>query len=238
MSRTRLVCLVLVAIGFWSSGWSEDRKSVLRFGGAYVMPSGDLTEPVSFAGEDLGDGTMLAFDGTLTIEPQDSGALTIGYEYRLNDLLGFDFVLLNATSDVDGRARGTFWINDSTTGELIETGPLDETDEVGDVTLTPVTVGINFHLTPKSKLDLFVAPVIGYVFYGDLDLSGEKIAMEDDFTYGATVGLDIPLGGEHWVFNGALRYLSAETKPDEPGSPGESLDVNPVVFQVAAGYRF
>ena len=202
------------------------------------MPSGDLTEPVSFGGEDLGDGTMLAFDGTLTIEPQDSGALTVGYEYRLNELLGFDFVLLNAKSDVDGRLRGTFWINDSNTGELIDTGPLDETQEVGDVTFTPMTVGVNFHLTPRSKLDLFVAPVVGYVLYGDLDLSGDKISMEDDFTYGVTVGLDIPLGGGRWVFNGALRYLSAETKPDEPGFEGESLDVSPVVFQVAAGYRF
>jgi outer membrane protein W len=230
--------MALVAIGFWSSGWSEGGKSVVRFGGAYVMPSGDLTEPISFGGEDLGDGTMLSFDGKLTLEPQDSGAVTVGYEYRMNELLGFDFVLLNAKSDVDGRLRGTFWINDSNTGELIDTGPLDETEGVGDVTFTPLTVGVNFHLTPRSKLDFFVAPVVGYVLYGDLDLSGEKIAMEDDFAYGATVGFDIPLGGDHWVFNGALRYLSTETKPDEPGFEGESLDVSPVVLQVAVGYRF
>jgi outer membrane protein W len=237
MSCTRLVCLALVAIGCWSSGWSEGGKSVLRVGGAYVMPSGDLTESGSFTGEDLGDGTMLAFEGTLTIEPQDTYGFTVGYEYSLIDFLGFDFVLLNATSDVDGRLLGTYWINDSNTGDLIDTGPLDETDEIGDVTFTPVTVGINFHLTPGSKLDFFVAPVVGYVFYGDLDVYGDKVSMEDGFTYGATVGLDIPLG-ERWVVNGALRYLSTETKIDEPGFESDSLDVSPVVFQVAMGYRF
>jgi hypothetical protein len=53
---------------------------------------------------------MLAFDGASTIEPQDSLAITVGFEYRLSELLGLDFVLFNATSDVDGRLQGTVWI--------------------------------------------------------------------------------------------------------------------------------
>jgi len=233
-----LACLVLATFCVWNDAWSADRKSVVRFGGAYVMPTGDMTVPASFSGEDLGNGTMLAFDGTLTVEPQDAIGLTVGYEYRWSELLGLDFTLLTATSDVDGRLRGTFWINDSNTGELIATGPLDETEEIGEVDFTPLMAGVNFHLTPKAKVDFYVAPVLAYVFYGDLDLLGQRVSLDDDFAYGAAMGVDVPAGNGRWFFSGALRYLSSEAQPDEPGFAGESLDVSPFLIQVAAGYRF
>jgi outer membrane protein W len=233
-----LTCLVIAAFCVWNDAWSADGKSVVRFGGTYVMPTVDLTVPSSFAGEDLGNGTMLAFDGTLTLEPQDTIAFTVGYEYRWSDLLGLDFTLLSATSDVDGRLQGTFWINDSNTGELISTGPLDETEGIGDVEFMPLMASVNFHLTPKATVDFYVAPVLAYVSYGDLDLLGEKVSLEDDFTYGAVIGLDVPAANTNWFFNGALRYLPSETKPDAADFTGNSLDVSPIMIQVAAGFRF
>ena len=238
MKREICLCMALAAIGLSSEAWSADRKSMLRFGAGYAMPSGDLTETVSLTGQDLGNGTMLAFDGTMTIEPQDAAALTIGYEYRFRDRLGIDVTLLRTTPDVDGRLRGTYWINDSTSGELLETGPLDATEGVGDLTVTPVMLGLNVHLTPKSRLDFYLAPVVGYVFYGDLDLSGEKIALKPDFAWGATAGLDVPIGKGRWSFSGALRYLSSKAEVDEPGAAGDALDVRLFAIQVAAGYRF
>ena len=43
----------------------------------------------------------------------------------------------------DGRLHGTYWINDSKTGESSERGgsrrAIDETEEVGLVTLTPLS---------------------------------------------------------------------------------------------------
>ncbi len=210
----------------------------MRFGAGWAMPSGDLTEPVSFTGQDLGNGTMLAFDGTVSLEPQDAAALVVGYEYRFNPRLGFDVTLLQTNPDVDGRLHGTYWINDSTTGDLIETGPLDVTEHIGDLTVTPLMLGLNVHLTPKSKLDVYVAPAIGYVSYGDMNVEGEKISLKSDFAWGATAGLDVPIGKGGWVLSGALRYVSSSADVDEPGAAGESLDMRLFVVQVGAGYRF
>jgi len=238
MQRIVQLLSVLAALGGAGTAWPADAHSVLRFGGSYTAPTGDITEGFAFTGVDLGNGTMLAFDGTLTLEPQEAAAPTIDFEYRLSDRIGVDVTLLRANSDVDGRLRGTYWINDSTTGLLIDTGPLEATEDFGDVTFSPLTLGANFHLTPESKLDFYVAPVIGYVLYDNLDLSGETLRLKDDFAWGATAGLDVPIGKGRWLFNGALRYLATEAEVDEAGAGGESLDVNPFAIQIAAGYRF
>ena len=181
---------------------------------------------------------MLAFDGELTVEPQQASALTVDYEYRWSDRVGIDIGLFRLKSDVDGRARGTFWINDVGTGALISTGPLDETEQVGQLTIVPLTVEVRFHLLRSSRVDAYVAPLVGYVFYDDLELVDEKIALDDDFAYGAAAGLDLPLGKGHWLFSGALRYLVAEAEVDEPGSGGASLDIDPFIVQAGVGYRF
>jgi len=181
---------------------------------------------------------MLAFDGSLTIEPQNSAAFTIGYEHRFSGLFGLEFVLLRTTSDIDGRLLGTFWVNDINTGDLIETGPLDETEELGDLTYTPLTVGPNFHLTRRSKVDLCVALVLGYVLFADLEITGEKVTLENDFTRGATLGVDVPFGQGKWALNAALRYLGMDAKIDEEGFDGDPIDVNPVILQVGASYHF
>lgn len=233
-----ILTAALAAVGLAGAAWPANGKSVLRFGGSYAAPTGDVTEPTAFTGVDLGNGTMLAFDGTLTLEPREATAPTIDYEYRFSERLGIDVTVLRASADLDGRLRGTYWINDSTTGELLETGPLDETAGVGDSTYLPLTLGANFHLTPSSKLDVYMAPAIGYVFYDDMELSGEKVAVKDDLAWGATAGLDVPIGKGHWLLNVALRYLSTEAEIDEPGGAGEALDVSPFVLQLAAGYRF
>lgn len=238
--RKTIACLgaILAASALSSAAWSAEPKSVLRFGLGYALPSGDLTESASFGGVDLGDGTLLSFDGSLTLEPQDAPALVVEYEYRLSERIGMGAGLFRASPGVDGRALGTYWINDQTTGDLIETGSLDATEKVGDLSILPLTFAANIHLSPKSKADFYLAPVVGYVSYGDFDLSGEKVAVKSAFAWGATAGVDLPLGKGRWLISGALRYLASEAEIDEPGAGGEAIDLTLLVVQVGAGYRF
>lgn len=237
MRKTGVVVLALCMVGAWSVADAADGKNVFRFGGAFVSPTGDLSGEDSVS-EDLGDGTMLSIEGTLTLEPQSEIALLLAYERRFTDLFGLEFVVWNAKHDLDGRFQGEYWLLDSDTGELIETGPLQFTETLGDVKMTPLTAGINFHLTRQSRFDLYVGPTIGYVSYGDLGVGEEKLSLDGDFTWGATVGVDLPFGAKGWMFTGALRYLDTEASPDELGPGDESLDVSPWVVQVSAGYRF
>ena len=238
MNRNFWVCVAAILIISCGNAWAEDEPNALRFGLAYVMPTGDLSLPFESGGEDLGDGTMLAFDASLTLEPQDSPGFTIGYEHRFSGLFGLEAVLLRTTSDIDGRLQGTFWINDINSGELIETGPLDETEELGDLTFTPLTFGANFHLTRGSRIDLYVGLFLGFVFYGDLDIEGEKVSMENGFTRGANLGIDVPFGEGKWALNVALRYQNIDAEIDEEGFEGDPIEINPLTLQVGASYRF
>lgn len=237
MRTAGVVVLVLCLVGACGVADSADGKNVFRFGGAYVSPTGDLSGEES-AEEDLGDGTMLALEGTLTIEPQSEMALLLGYERRFTDLFGLELVMWNAKHDVDGRFDGDYWLLDSETGGLIETGSLAFTEKLGDVSVTPLTAGVNFHLTRQSRIDLYAGPTIGYVLYGDLGIGEEKLPIDDDFTWGAVVGVDVPLGEKGWMFTGAVRYLDTEASPEDLGPGDNALDVSPWIVQVSAGYRF
>jgi outer membrane protein W len=219
MRTTGYLIVVLCLIGSWTATDAADGKNVFRFGGAYVSPTGDISGEES-VNEDLGDGTMLSLEGTLTLEPQGEFALLLGYERRVTDLFG------------------EYWLLDSGTGELIENGSIRFTETLGDVKVMPLTAGLNFHLTRQSRVDVYVGPTIGYVFYGDLDVEDERLSIDDDFTWGAALGFDLPMGDQGWMFSGALRYLDTEASPDDLGPGDESMDVSPWVVQVSAGYRF
>lgn len=236
-TKARLL-LGLSILGVATLAAAADGDNIIRFGGAYVAPTGDLTGEASFV-EDLGDGTTLAFDGTLTLEPQSEAALFVGYERRLTDLLGVEFTLWGAEHDVDGQLKGTAWLLDSNTGELITTAPIDATEKLGTVTVNPVTAGVNFHLTPNARADLYLGPFVSYVLYGDLEAEGEQaLAIDDDFGWGAVVGVDISLGKSAWLLTGAARYLDTEASPKDLGPDDDPLDVTPWVVQISAGVKF
>ena len=237
MRTVGVVILALFLVGAWSAAGAADGKNVFRFGGAFVSPTGDLSGEESVT-EDLGDGTMLSLEGTLTLEPQSEVALLLGYERRIRDLFGLEFVMWNAKHDVDGQFSGEYWLLDSDTGDLIDNGTLQFTETLADVKMMPLTAGINFHLMRQSRFDLYVGPTIGYVFYGDLGIGEDELSIDDDFTWGGTIGFDLPLGAKGWMFTGALRYLDTEASPDDLGPGDESLDVSPWIVQLSAGYRF
>jgi outer membrane protein W len=231
------ISVVLCALAGWGVASAAEGPNVVRFGVGYVAPTGDLSGPVSISA-DLGDGTTLAFEGTLTLEPQSEMALFFAYERRFSDLLGAEVAVWNAKHDVDGRLAGTYWLLDSGSGMLIETGPLDFTEKYGDVSVMPFTVGLDFHLTPKARVDLYAGPFVAYVFYGDFEVEGESLGVEDDVTWGGVVGLDVPIGKGGWLLTGAVRYLDTEAEPENRELGGDPIDVTPWVAQLSAGVRF
>jgi len=237
MNKTIATCLVITCIGGWSSVPAADERHVLRFGVAAVSPSESATEPVQMF-EDLGDGTAALFDGGMTVELVTSSGLAIEYEYRWSKLIGIDVGLLRTNHDLDVRLDGHFTVIDSDSGEVLFDGPIDETETIGDVTMTPMTVGVSFHVTNRSKVDVYVGPLVGYVFYGELKSSGETTSVKDDFTYGILGGIDAPLGKGKWILGGGLRYLQTEATLEDPELGQATLDVNPWVLQVYAGVRF
>jgi opacity protein-like surface antigen len=115
--------------------------------------------------------------------------------------------------------------------------------------VTPVLAQLDLHLTPGHRVDLVLAPVVGFVRYGDLETRvsgpegsgiGERVPTKDGFAWGAHLGLDVPLGGRGLLVTAGATYLKARIEPRtasaESGAP--KLDLDPLFLQAGIGYRF
>lgn len=182
--------------------------------------------------------SMNTSSGTVNVPDEDDelytydGSNEIGFaidvEYRASRRLGIDFGMISATPAFD-----------VTVGEE----PLSLTASA-DIRATPIYAALNIHLTPDSRFDLYVGPVLAYVVYEGFDLVvepglSESFTVENDFAFGAVVGLDVALGDGGWSLNTAFRYLDStlEARPVDETDVG-TVDMDPMIFSIGVGYRF
>jgi len=108
---------------------------------------------------------------------------------------------------------------------------------------TPVTLGLNLHLTPDRPVDLFVGPLLALSSYGNVEVSAgvgaatTPVSIDNDIGFGAVLGLDLALGETGWLAQANVRYFATETK-SSAGSISFSGRFNPVIFSLGLGYRF
>jgi len=242
MSRVRFVVVAcacaLVALVGVSSARSADERNVVRFGLSWISPTGDLTMD-SFAVEPIDVDTRLEVSGTLTLEADDAVGFAVAYERLLNDRFGVEFGLLGANHDVRGRLVGVAQVIRNADNVVLDEFAVDEEDTVGDVDVAPWTAGILVHLSPKARVDAFVGGGLAYVVYGDFNVDGGgSFALEDELTWHAVIGIDVPIGDGRWGFHAAARYLETQAEPSDAEGDSTPLDVNPYIVQAGAAYRF
>lgn len=233
MTKSRL--LILVAAGLLVAGAAQAREDyILRFAGASVNPTGDLRVDESEV-VPLGDGTTLFADGNLSVEPDNAFGFCVDVERRVNDLMGISLTLMQTDHDLDAAATETVRIVDDATGAVL----FQVTDSMSvsaGSEMTPLLVGTNFHFGPNEKVDLYAGPFVGWIWYDDINLAGERISIDNDWTYGAVVGVDVPFGESKLSFSGAFRYMIATATPDEPDPV--DLELDPWIAMVGVGYSF
>lgn len=110
------------------------------------------------------------------------------------------------------------------------------------VTTTPLA-GKHGKSTPDSPIDLYVGPQLALVRYSNVDMwagfgaAGASVSVEDDVSWGAILGLDVPLGTRGWMVHANVRYLDTDMK-DSGGVSSFNGKFDPVIFSVGVGYRF
>lgn len=161
----------------------------------------------------------------------DIGAgLGVNAEYRFSRTLGVDFGAL-AGGGVDVEAR-TVWAG-SATAVTHDT-----------LSYTPLTLGLNVHLTPESAVDLYLGPVVALIKYGGLVVhTGSagvttRIGFEEDFAVGAALGLGVPLGERRWSFNAHLMYLDSDLNGGSRQGSYIDADYDATIYGLGFGYRF
>jgi outer membrane protein W len=164
----------------------------------------------------------------IAISTDMGGGLGVDLEYRLSRRLGLDFGVLAASPQIGTRIDIGWW------GINVGTG----------ITVAPITAGLNVHLTPDSRVDLYVGPLLAYVVYESFNVGigkgvSQSFRTENDLGFGANLGIDIHLGsGGHWSLVGNFKYI--DTKLEATPADGNTgvTEFDPTIFGVGVAYRF
>lgn len=155
-----------------------------------------------------------------TIETSVEGsAFAIGgdVEYLFTKWLGLDFALAYTNFDLQFQ---------HSVGEGVQH------DSLG---VLPFLVALDFHVVNNRRVDFWLGPQIGYVFFlNDVafvvpDVGVHSIETSNTFSYkGFNVGLDIKLS--EWAVNVALRWQDADASPE--------ILVDPTLITIGVAYKF
>lgn len=165
-------------------------------------------------------------DETIATSLDSGGGVGVAAEYRFSRRLGVEFGVLAAAS-VD-LSSGIF-------------GPVfDNTVEIAS--FTPVTVGLDVHLTPGKAVDLYLGPQLSWVGYSGVNVStglggtNSSLDLDSDVGPGAIVGVDVPIGQKGWLFQANFRMIDTNMK--RGGTSPLDVEFDPRIFSLGFGYRF
>lgn len=170
-------------------------------------------------------------EGSFSLGNGDGAGLAL--EYRITRRFGIEALAIFA--DIEGEFRIVF----------IEP-PIPEQVVTKDVETDLYGLGVNVHLTPGRRIDVYLGPVVALVQYGDfraLTDCGDPISLctfearfSDDTALGVTLGADVALGRSgRWAATGALRQLWSN--PDEQEDK-RKVDLDPLIASAGVAYRW
>jgi hypothetical protein len=160
----------------------------------------------------------------------------LGLEYRFSRMLGVE--LSAGWSEPQVRLR------------FIEEflGETDTFTFTGNLRMARLGLAVPVHLTPDSRVDLWLAPSVSWVSFGKLGFGfGEGISTRDEVALGGVVGPDIPIGDRWGVHLGATYHdlrlrLRLDEDPNDFDDPDEvfptSHSFDPLTGRVGVTLRF
>jgi len=215
----RLPTLVLTAalLTLPAAATAQDDSWHFRFGGAWVDPNVDF-----FDLDPDGDRVKVAADGAL--------GFSLAIERQFSRRLGVELGVLLAEPELQLDLE-------------LDGFPIIVSEGIG---FTAVTGGLNVHLTPEKRVDLYVAPLLVYTSFDDLNFRfrvGDEtltaaFRSDDDFAVGAQLGADVLFGEGRWSLNLTVRYLDIGLSVVDEEGVHTVLHFDPLVLGVGLGYGF
>ena len=145
---------------------------------------------------------------------------TIGLTYFLTDKLAVEVIAGTTEHTVKAVGAGT-------------------NVEVHKTWVLPPVVSLQYHPFPAAKFSPYVGAGLNYMlFYGDKDLNGFKVKLDNGFGYALQVGADVPLNARYNL-NIDVKKVWFETDAKINGGALKSkVNLDPLVASVGIGYRF
>lgn len=113
---------------------------------------------------------------------------------------------------------------------------------LGDVTLLPPTLTLQYHPIPDSKISPYIGGGVNYTVFFDTDVptagAVTSINYEDSFGFAIQGGVDIKLD-ENWLINLDVKKFWLDTDVSiNGGAITADVNINPWIFGFGFGYRF
>lgn len=111
--------------------------------------------------------------------------------------------------------------------------------EVHKTWVLPPVVSLQYHPFPAARFSPYVGAGLNYMlFYGDKDLNGFKVKLDDGLGYALQVGADVPLS-PRYNLNLDVKKVWFETDAAINGGALKSkVKLDPWVISAGLGYRF
>lgn len=113
--------------------------------------------------------------------------------------------------------------------------------DLGDVTLLPPTLTLQYHFLPEGTIHPYVGAGINYTVFFNEDLPAGGIATsinyDNSFGFALQGGIDFDVN-ENWFFNVDVKYIDINTDVTINNAITADVDIDPWVFGIGVGRRF
>ncbi|MBD1391019.1 outer membrane beta-barrel protein [Neiella sp. HB171785] len=225
MKTTILAAAVsLASLGIASSALAHQAGDIIVRGGIVHVSPDDSSGNVHV--ESLGDTGM-------TVGVDSNTQIGLNFAYMFDNNWGIELLAATPFTHDVNLQNSALGLGD---GKLAEVSHL------------PPTLSVQYYFGgPESKFRPYVGAGLNYTIFFDEQFKGSRkdqgfnsLDLDSSFGWAAQIGLDYKLN-EKWHLNGQIRYIDIST--DANFKVGElkskvSVDIDPFVYMVSAGYTF
>jgi outer membrane protein len=153
-------------------------------------------------------------------------------------------------TDVSGDWRPTFqleyFLNPNWGVEVLAATPFKHDVKLNgvkaaEVSHLPPTVSVQYHFNPGGKVSPFVGIGLNYTAFFDVKergpLAGTQLTLGKSWGAAAHAGLDFTLS-ERWLMSVDLRWMDIDTEARVNGAKVGTVNIDPLAYGLAVGYRF
>ena len=144
--------------------------------------------------------------------------------------------------------NGTYMLSDKLGLEVLASTPFSHDiklagsgAKVAETKHLPPTVSLNYHFDSANAFNPYVGAGINYTLFFDEEttgpLAGSDVSLDGSFGLAAQAGFDYDISATMFV-NLNVRWIDIDTDAELDGAELETVEIDPLVYTLALGWRF
>ena len=113
--------------------------------------------------------------------------------------------------------------------------------KAAEVSHLPPTVSLQYHFNPGASVSPFVGVGLNYTAFFDVHetgpLAGTQLTLDKSWGAAVHAGIDFALN-DRWLISADVRWMDIDTDARVNGVKVGTVNIDPLAYGVAVGYRF